>query len=572
MRSESCKRLIVSLVLGAWVIIFFLFWRDAIVFSETGVRSRWYPLWGDWAAHFTQGSAMLHRGLWLSSNPLVYGEPYSYPFLANLISAALVKYLALPFFQAFTWPSFFFCCVAVAALYLFYRELLSSRGIALIALTLFLLNGGMGWLWYLKDLLSDSNLKNVWFFDTEYTLQRDRGVYWANVVTTQLVPQRSFTLGFPLALLILIQFWRMTSPGAGNPGWIRMILLGLLMGVFPLIHTHSFLMIHIILLCWLAPRVYECRFKESRGIIFRWGLFYAAMLLPLYPILATYFPNTIGRSLSGSFIQWYPGWYVNPKANPPEFYREWYGILKFWFLNWGVIVPLALLGWCFSSKRQRTAFAPFILIFLLANLFLFQPFLWDNTKVAVWASLGFSALVANILWLVWKRSGVFYRGVALAVFLLSIFSGALDLGLLLRKSPKFSSQLYSADDLKMVRYIEEHTGPNDQFLTSDVANNSIINLSGRPIMMAFEGWLWTYGLNYWDVKEDVRKIYRGGEGAEKLIDKYKIIYVAFDDHVRAKWGGDEEYFRRRYSLFYGSRAYNIYRVRGEGNGGLEVPG
>ena len=102
-------------------------------------------MWADWAAHFTMGSAMAYRDLILDTSPLMFGEKFSYPFTANLISALLVK-MGVPFFYAFVIPSFIFSLLLVATVYVFFRVLLKHRYIALLAACIFLFNGGIGFL------------------------------------------------------------------------------------------------------------------------------------------------------------------------------------------------------------------------------------------------------------------------------------------------------------------------------------------------------------------------------------------------------------------------------------------
>src|SRR4051812_39976812 len=89
-------------------LIFFWFWLHAITFDKNGNVIAGHPnIWGDWAAHFTMGSAMAYRQLLPATSPLVLDAPFRYPFIADLISAILIR-LGAPFFAAFVWPSFIF--------------------------------------------------------------------------------------------------------------------------------------------------------------------------------------------------------------------------------------------------------------------------------------------------------------------------------------------------------------------------------------------------------------------------------------------------------------------------------
>src|SRR5690349_8980521 len=101
-----------ALFLGGWILYFIVFWSGAIVENAAaGISAEHNYIWGDWALHFTMGSSMAYRKLFLDSSPLLIGHPFSYPFFVNLISALLIR-AGVPFFSAFTWPS---CVFSIAS-------------------------------------------------------------------------------------------------------------------------------------------------------------------------------------------------------------------------------------------------------------------------------------------------------------------------------------------------------------------------------------------------------------------------------------------------------------------------
>ena len=102
--------------------------------------------WADWALHFTQGSALAERSLLLESSPILLGAPFTYPFTVNLISALLVR-AGVPFFAAFTVPSFLIVSTGITLLFVLYRHWLDTPKQAMAATVLFLCNGGVGIQW-----------------------------------------------------------------------------------------------------------------------------------------------------------------------------------------------------------------------------------------------------------------------------------------------------------------------------------------------------------------------------------------------------------------------------------------
>ena len=60
-------------------------------------------------------------------------------------------------------------------------------------------------------------------------------------------------------------------------------------------------------------------------------------------------------------------------------------------------------GWTAMGPLLRVSL---FFLFGLMNLFLFQPYIWDNTKILTWASLGISGLAAYTLHALWVKKAV----------------------------------------------------------------------------------------------------------------------------------------------------------------------
>lgn len=552
-KKEHRKKLALFVFIGAWFVFFYLLWRDMLVFDANGLRIGWLGIWGDWAAHFTQGSAFAYRSLWIKENPLLVGAPFSYPFAVNFISGLLVRF-GMNFFSAFIIPSYFYCLLFVFVLVVFYLLVFRSKSIAILASSIFLLNGGLGFWWYLREVVE----KGVLFWpDKEYTHLSDQGIQWISVITSMMVPQRAFVFGFPIALLIFLMIFLQIQQQRHEWKVSRFLGAGLLYGFMPLIHTHSFLVLGIIFACWF---VYSMMRKEhdKHSVVHAllcWTIFGVVTLTIASPILLTFYRGTVSDTAHGNFIRWYPGWYVNKNAEHAGMNWMWW-----WLLNWGITLPLGIAGLFAMPRKQAIVLAPFFVIFVLLNLFLFQPFAWDNTKFLVWASLGISGCAGYALWVFMKAKGKVFFPLAMLLFFFAIFSGGLDALYALDKS-KHSWTMYSNDDLSMVEFVRQRTDPNEVFLTSDSHNNPIINLTGRKILMGFRGWLWTYGMNYGPVERDVMAIYYANKDIDELLKKYNISYVVFDGKVLSEYRADEKYFRNRFPIFYENLWHRIYKVK-----------
>ncbi len=164
-------------------------------------------------------------------------------------------------------------------------------------------------------------------------------------------------------------------------------------------------------------------------------------------------------------------------------------------------------------------------MFVLPNLFLFQPWEFDNNKIIFWWWVLAILLSLNLFVEKGKLpeipndksqiSNKFQRSnskteiskklpsilsrLALVIFVItSSFAGVIDAayrlqsGLSIEKNER-NFGYYGEEEIKISNWIKENTKPNDIFLTSTSPTQFVPMLSGRPIYLGFTGWLWTQG-------------------------------------------------------------------------------
>lgn len=524
-----------------------------IVFDGNDLRVGGINVWGDWAMHFSQGSSFAYRSWFLTKHPLLLGAPYAYPFFVNWISGALVR-MGMEFFSAFVVPSFAFSLILIVVLVMFFQKIFRSRAVALFATTVFLLNGGMGWWWYIQDVFASPNMQTAFSFTKEYTHLTTLGIQWISVITSMVVPQRSFTFGFPIALFIALMVLREIEKQRKDWKMRWFIFAGVLSGMMPLIHMHAFIMLALTFGVWMIWTILR---KESdvgrHHALACWSTLLCTTVLVASPTLVLFYAQTVGKASHGSFVQWYPGWFVNQRAEHKEMNWAWW-----WFLNWGMTLPLGIIGWLIANKRLKAITLPFFIMFIVLNLFLFQPYVWDNTKVLVWASLGISSMAAYLIWRLLQKN-VILKLCAVILFFLMIFSGLLDTYAAVDKR-RHNWSMYEATALVAVDDFRKLSNPSDVVLCSDSHNNPFMNLSGRQVVMGFRGWLWTYGFEYGQVEHDVMAMFRGEKDADRLLHQYKVKYVIFDDKVRDEYKGNEEFFAQKYEKVLESGRFVVYKI------------
>ncbi len=206
-------------------------------------------------------------------------------------------------------------------------------------------------------------------------------------------------------------------------------------------------------------------------------------------------------------------------------------------------------------------------MFILVNLVLFQPFAWDNTKLLAWAAVGFAALAAYAITQIWRIGQakslpikIAVRFFAVLLFIIMTFSGAIDAYRIL-KIPSHSYVMYNANELQLAQWVTQNTPVDSIWLTSDQHNHWLYNLTGRQTMMAYRGWLWTYGYNYLPTEKVVRTMFAGGEIGKKLLNQYHVKYIVVGTSERRDFLANENFFDRNFPVIYtlgGTKIYKVY--------------
>ncbi len=554
-----------------WVAYFANFWSKAIFFDPAG--NFWagnVNLWGDWAAHFTIATAMATRGLFIRS-PFLLGANFSYPFVADFISGVMLR-IGFPFITSFIIPSFIFSMMLVTALFFFYKTVLRSSKVAIIASFIFLCNGGIGFYFYLKDVIQSSQPLFVLLHPLhEYTRIDQLGIRWISVIDSMIIPERSFALGFSCALIALTIvykiFFASTQNHSNSPKFWQLVLVGILLGILPILHTHSFLATFIFLSWWAILDLFWLTKPIDRWRHFQqWSVIAIITSFIAIPLIYIFFMKNLGHN----FFHWYPGWMAS------DFKLNWF---VFTWRNWGITPILALvsLWWSLKSEQHRVLgklLLPSFLLFMLCNLFLFQPWSWDNTKLFVWFLLGSSGVIAiflsnlpRIKFLKKLRRNYknvlikkLFIGLAMSLFLITTASGAID-AYRIQRIQLHSYIEYNSSEISLANWVKENTSPTSIWLTGHPHNHWLFNLTGRQTILAYPGWLWTQGYDYLPIQFDVAQMYAGNEDSLDLLQKYQVNYVVIGPNELKELFANQSFFDQRFPVVEQLGQTKIYKLK-----------
>ncbi len=516
-------------------------WSRMLVFDGTHYWAGFVNIWGDWSAHIIYVMNFAYRSLILPHHPLYVGEPFRYHFVADLLSGVLMRSGAT-LIQATILPSIILSIFLVTAAYLFYRSVFNSRAVAMVSCLLFFFNGGLGFIYaFVFFVRNDSRLYNYPPL-FQLTHIESENIQIINFIADIFIPQRSFLLGMPITIFILLFLWnvyvrRLTS--LPNGSWI---MAAFVIGLMPLIHFNSFL---VILIVGASVTIYE--FFNSHTFSYRWLIFYSIIGIIASPALLYLTQNAPQR-----FFRFSPLWMTNGNL------LSW---VWFWIKNIGIMAVLIPESIGVVPKRIRVMYIPFLLLFIASNLIVFQSYEWDNRKYILYWYFFSSGMVGYMMVLFFRRGSATVKNVILFLVGLAIVSGSVDAANLTRfEYQKF--RLFSIDDLKFSKYVRQLTDKDAIFLTAPTNSWFSITL-GRQVVMGLTFWMHTaYGFDTEAREAEITKIYEGSKDMYALLDKYHVDFVVIGDRERETIPDvNETFYRSRFPVFMHNADTVIYDVR-----------
>jgi len=296
------KRLVFGLTLGeilffsAWLILFVFIWRRMLFFEGGYYFTNARNIWGDWSLHFVYIYNFLYRSFPLSSFPIYWGAPFRYHFVADLLTALLMK-ARLQLVPAVVLQSVSLSLALIVASYLFYKRLFKSISVAMVAVILFLFNGGMGFLWSLYDWYVQKT--GFLTLPNELTNLTHIGIRWINFINAEFIPQRAILLGMPITIGILIIFWKFFEADFRHLPQKILCALGIITGLLPIIHYHSFYVV-VLMAIYIA---FLAAIQKTHNAL-RWAWYFVPLVVVAF-FMHTWF---IGFSSVTHSVRFHIGW------------------------------------------------------------------------------------------------------------------------------------------------------------------------------------------------------------------------------------------------------------------------
>lgn len=502
----------------------------------------------------TYGDLAMHTsivtGLRESALPAEYiilpGSPLGYPLLTDATGTSLML-LGLPLSLSIIIPGTLMSMMVYMGYLLLAREMTGKVSAAVIAGVLLFFNGGLGFLYDFD--LSGNNLSKISEIFTGFYMtpanQPDYNLRWSNLIVDLLLPQRTFLGGWTL-LLPALYFAR----EAFRTQKMRMFLLVALFGAaLPLVHTHSFVALALYSAGALVYTFFAQR-ENRKQLLQGAGVYFGIVVVLAVPQLLAF---TLQQVTNEGFIKFHFNWVNYSESNGFVDFYPW-----FWLKNIGLPLIVMLCALLDFKRQDRMDIIGASLIFVVAELILFQPLDYDNNKLFyIWYLLMLPA-AANWCVALWhrlyaRRSRVFLAALFLIVCTLS---GSLSIA----REVMSDYQLFGASEAAAGAYVETHTDKDDMFLTGVHHNNPIYALAGRKIVCGPSLFLHWHGLDYAGREAQVRAFYADPVGNLALLAEYDVRYIYLSNYERYDLGADEQALDTLFEINYENAGVKLYAV------------
>ena len=520
--------------------------------------------------------------------PFYPGHRLSYPFLADSLSSTFLL-LGTSLQASLIVPGTLMMFLCFWGVLVMGREMTAGGKAAILAALLFFLNGGLGFL-YDFDLAGGGwearegagffekigQTISGWFrtvservgyiltgwYKTPTNQPDPNNLRWSNVICDLMVPQRTLLGGWCASLpcfYLLDAVFRPRKRDPGN-GLRGLILLGVMAGALPLIHTHSFLALGlaslgIMVYDWIHGDPDAMMIRRKRRDILGLYFLYAAIAVVLAApqLICFTFRQAFQQDASQGFVQFQFNWVNNPRGSGM---RDLY----LWFYVKNIGLPfLALIAALFDkTPRNRRLFCMAVPIILAAEFIRFQPNEYDNNKLLYLAWLPCCMIVADWCASLWKRlEGTGSRKVLAVMAAVVTFLSA---GLSIWRECVSDYVAFSRPAAEAGEFARDRTEKDAVFLTGTEHLNPICALGGKTVVCGPDLWLYWHGFNTLERQAELKAFYEDPEAYPDIPQKYGVGYIYVSSYERSQYDVDTEALDRNYQKVFENEEAVIWKV------------
>ena len=647
---------------AAFAIAMWLIFRRALLEEADGIATGVLNNFGDLPFHLSVITRFAYGQNFPPEDPTFAGVRFTYPFITDFISAMFVRAGASLRDSLFI-ENYVVAVALVGVVHRFGQKLVRNRTAAIVTPLLILLNGGFGWsmLWDDVGKVNGGIVDVLKQLHHSYTIlpEIEKAWRWGNSITSLLLTQRGFLLGIPLAVIVVRLWWtslqsseegkskkekgkredrgaspsRLVNEDSSDanrsklftfsffllPSARPMLAAGIIAGLLPLIHAHSFITL-LMVAAFLVPWIYR-RAWIAYGVAILIGLLlfflaatyeaagsplikvaFVALLLGVIANLYFFLPWAhlrmwlcffVAAMVIGgpqilwsthksavktqSFIAWQFGWDSDqqemfgskpvgsqPIETLPPF-SKWFQrapyVAWFWLKNTGVFIPLLVFALVWKpdnylvSRKLLLFYLPFTLAFIVPNLVKLAPWVWDNIKMLFYWWIVSAPIVALLLARLWEEH-VGQKVLAASLLVMMTLAGTLDIVPLVLQQGHYGE--FDRDGVAFAEAIKQVTPPTATILHAPIHNTPVF-LTGRRSIMGYPGHIWTHGLEFGPREQDIKQMYGGSTSAAALLAKYGVDYVVIGPQEFSIVSPNTAFFAA-YSEVANVGDYHLYKI------------
>ncbi|MDP3997585.1 MAG: hypothetical protein Q8P73_03745, partial [bacterium] len=246
---------------------------------------------------------------------------------------------------------------------------------------------------------------------------------------------------------------------------------------------------------------------------------------------------------SASFLRFHVGWTTEDNL-------AW-----FWFQNTGFILPAALLGLFLPlPKNVKALTLAGLAVFIIANLFLFAPWAWDNFKLLIFWLI---FILPVLGWLVARypirKNRLLQIGITAIVFL-QIASAALDIWKIALPTAT-TWQEWDNNAIAFAKVIKANTKAGESILTAPI-HNSTVALTGRLSYLGYAAHVWSHGGDPWQREKAIEPFY---SGLSSTLPETTPDYILVGPSEHIKYPNLQ--IQNTWQLVADSEAYQLYKLK-----------
>lgn len=569
------KGLFVFFLLALFATFHLYLISKTFVFDDLGNIHTSYSAYGDIPFHMTQVSKFGYGSLLDFNEPLFTGEKIKYSLIINYLSGILLKFTDSWTFSMHA-PAMIFMAASYLLLFIIYNKILKKRWAALAAVIIFFLGSGMGGYGLIKDKLIGESMgptsfagyltdNNIFTFTKLNATYPQQNINWASPLSLSFLHQRSFFMGiflFSLFLyLILFKIGILDNK-------VYLFLAGFTLGLGPLGHYHTFIIMGIVYGFYFVRSFLVKDFVLVKKLLII-GIVAGVVALPQVIYLLS---GNNPRVITGdnSIVNFRVGWMTEPGSGSVLYPAGGAGVLtkifiyfKFLWINFGFILPFLAVGLLIRSIRASMVNFFWLggIIFVVNQLFKFQPWDYDNNKLLVYWAFFTAPIIASIMiYIVGKSRWLGAIASAIILFLV-IFSGVIDMIPRYKVETEKMPIIFDSAAIKTSDYIRQNTDTGDIILATTTHLNLVSSLAGRPTVIGFPGWLWTKGIDYGPREQDLKYFYTDPVANRHVFEKYKSKYILIDPIAVYEWKADHKIFDVNFKKLFSSGGYTLYGLK-----------